>query len=87
METNAFYLYTAKFWDAIDLKPRSEHGMLAATSYVNAVARLCEYYGDDLMNFSIEEFSEEPVIVGEKAFEGLRRILTEDSQYQTERAS
>ena len=39
------YYYVINYWDEIDNEPRTDSGIVAATSYGEAAQRATEYYG------------------------------------------
>ena len=66
------YYYVINYWDEIDCAPRTDPGVVAATSYGEAAQRATEYYGtQNVVDIQLSEL--EQVLSEEELLEMFKR--------------
>lgn len=69
------YIYKATIWWDTEVGKRLDCGAVIAENYIDAMAQIKGYYGDDLLGLEVFEMEEGPLIFSEEIYERLKNMI------------
>ena len=63
------FLFKVKYYDSVDEVERKAFSVIRAESYTEAVEEIEEYYGEDLLGFTVDWIEDDLIFITEEIYD------------------